>query len=102
MGRRTCVCSGVSPFISAISSFVATSPSRCIGWRTVLSGGECRAASGMSSKPITDSSSGTEIPSSAATPSTAIAERSFAAKIAVGRSTSESRSCAISREASSW
>ena len=62
----------------------ASRPSAWIDWSTVVSGGSVSADSGMLSNPTTDSSSGTRIPSSAAVRIVWIADRSLAAKIAVG------------------
>ena len=60
-------------------------PIRWIGWSMVVRGGAQSADSGMLSKPTTDRSSGTRRPSSRATSMVAMADRSLAAKIAVGR-----------------
>ena len=63
------------------------------GCTTVVSAGVTRDASGMSSKPTTDRSSGTRRPRSRAARTTPIAAVSDDAKIAVGGSPSESRAC---------
>ena len=70
----------------------ACAPMSWSGWASVVSGGVELAASGMSSKPITERSSGTRSPSSRATWSTPSADISFAANTAVGRSPRVSRS----------
>ena len=64
---------------------------RSTDWSTVVSGGSESADSGTLSNPTTDRSSGTESPSSRAAAIVSIPDVSFAAKIAVGRS-SRSRS----------
>src|SRR5262249_45784827 len=85
------VCSGtVSLAINRMSSRAASYPICWIGCSIVVSGGSPRADSGTLSKPITDRSSGTESPSSRATEIVVSAVTSFAAKIAVGRSSRSS------------
>ena len=64
----------------------ASSPIVWIDWSIVVSGGSVSADSGMLSNPITDTSSGTDSPSERATFIVWIADRSLAAKIAVGGS----------------
>ena len=64
----------------------AAAPISRIGWLIVVSGGTASADSGTLSKPMTERSSGTRSPSSWATWMVRIAERSLAAKMAVGRS----------------
>ena len=68
---------------------IAASPISRRGWRTVVSGGLHRAASGMSSKPTTETSAGTARPRLAAAAMVLSAVMSLAAKIAVGGSESE-------------
>jgi hypothetical protein len=62
-----------------------------IGQRTVVRGGQIWAAIGVSSKPITDNSSGTAMPRSRAAKTTPAAISSLLAKIAVGRGDRSSR-----------
>jgi hypothetical protein len=64
---------------------VACSPNSIIGTRTEVRGGLVYCAIGMSSKPVTATSSGTETPASRRALNAPIAIESFAAKIAVGR-----------------
>lgn len=64
---------------------MARAPISCKGCAIVVSGIRNRAASGTLSNPMTEMSSGTRNPRDSATSITLIADRSFAAKIAVGR-----------------
>ena len=90
------MCIGDSPWRSgcsmrSTSRRTASSPSAWIDWSTVVSGGSVSADSGMLSKPTTDRSSGTRRPTSVAVRMIWIADRSLAAKIAVGRGARASR-----------
>ena len=89
------------PLSRSTSRRTASSPIVWIDWSIVVNGGSVSADSGMLSKPITDTSSGTDRPREWATFIVWIAERSFAAKIAVGGSASSSNWRAGSREVSS-
>ncbi len=55
---------GLWPFISRRSASIARMPTAAKSWRTVVSGGMRNSASGMSSNPITLTSSGTNRPHS--------------------------------------
>ena len=83
--------------MSASSIATASFPSCCIDCRTVVRGGSARAASGTSSKPTTERSRGTTSPRVWATCTVPMAERSFAANTAVGRSGRSSSAVAASR-----
>jgi hypothetical protein len=81
---------------------MASKPICWMGWLIVVSGGVASADSGTLSKPITERFSGTLNPRERATSIVRIAERSFAAKIAVGgsaivRSSRAGRSAVSSR-----
>ena len=80
----------MTPLSRSTSRRTASSPIVWIDWSIVVNGGSVSADSGMLSKPITDTSSGTDSPSERATFIVWIAERSLAAKIAVGGSASSS------------
>jgi anthranilate synthase component 1 len=62
MGRYSCSGLGRTPLAHSSSFCTARAPSCSRGWRKVVSGGEASAADGGSSKPSTDTSSGTRKP----------------------------------------
>ena len=90
---RTTRAAGRGASSSGSASSLSSAASRCMrrwpraakSWRTVVSGGTKNAASGMSSKPTTLTSSGTRTPASTKADSSPRAVWSFAEKIAPGR-----------------
>src|SRR6185503_16793469 len=94
----TWVVAGGSSRIRRISISIAWWPIARIGCWMVVSGGSQRADSGMLSKPTTDRSPGTLMPSSRATSIVAIADVSLAANTAVGGSSPERSSRAASAD----
>ena len=71
--------------MSSPSARAAARPFARKSWRIVVSAGSMAVASGMSSKPITDRSSGTRSPRCCAALTTAAAMRSEKQITAVGR-----------------
>src|SRR6478735_5606543 len=72
--------------IASSSRSVAMRPFSSCGCAIVVSGGVARAAAGVSSKPTSDNSAGTETPSSTAAWRAPIARTSLIARTAVGGS----------------
>ena len=73
----------LSPVMAAVRTSMARAPTSVKSWWTVVSGGVRNAASGMSSKPTTDTSSGTGRPASCNARNTPSAIWSLPAKTAV-------------------
>src|SRR5918997_1503153 len=89
---------GTSSLQSSETSILPASiPFAAWSWWTVVRGGSALTAAGMSSKPTTETSSGTESPRSFAHAMTPSASWSLEARTAVGPCSGESNACAALR-----
>ena len=83
-------------------SSAAVAPISCSGWRMVVSGGYAMLANSMSSKPMTETSSGTLWPASRNAVIAPRAEMSLKATSAVKGLPRRSKSSAAMRPSSAW
>ena len=85
-----------------IRSSAAVAPISCSGWRIVVNAGYAMLANSMSSKPMTETSSGTSWPASRNAVIAPRAEMSLKATSAVKGLSRRSKSSAAMRPASVW